>query len=178
MMRDVDSTRVHIIHDRREGYPVSVDNQDIKEELPLKEFLRRIFKERNVENEVYRVAKAVASHNHREIEMICDKYNDMYLHLLRSGKAVLPQHKISGIGGISGGLFGVDPFDDRQRAMSRQQDYDRERHALMAQASFTPSWQGGILDGGPSQTEMIKQKEKEIEKKRFDDLFFLTTCLL
>jgi hypothetical protein len=177
--------RVRIHHSHSEGYPPSAEGLEIKEELGLREFLTRIqFTDRNVENELYRVARAMAANDHNQIEMICGKYNDMYIHQLRSGKAVLAQHKMAGISDfkMSFGMAGIagfaDPFDHKQaRQMSSQTgmtDYDRQRmmQEMGARAHY-PSQ--GFIDPGPSQAEMLRRKEVEEERKRTDDLFYLTT---
>jgi hypothetical protein len=172
--------QVRILHDRREGYPSSADGQEIKEQLQLEDFLRRIFEPRQVDNEMRRVERALHTHDRRQVEMICDKYNDMYLHLIRSGKAVLAQHRMSGIG-----AFGVDPFNDhnhRQRQMGEREQYEYERAMMMRNA--TPNY--GLLDrpkepkkekSGNTLTlnEKKAKEEAEVKKKRDDDLFYLTT---
>jgi hypothetical protein len=52
-------------------------------------------------------------------------------------------------------------------------DYHREHQLREIGMVHAPS--RGILDSGPTQKQMLEQKEKEIAKKRHDDLFFLTT---
>ena len=170
--------RVRIHHLRSEGYPPSAEGLEIKEELSLREFLTRIMTaERNVENELYRVSKAIAARDNNQIEMICEKYNDMYIHLIRSGRAVLAQHRMSGIGGH----FGLDPFDNKHRGQMSNRDSSREyeRQAMMQQMGTSPMYRShGILDPGPSQAEkslaLKKSKLAEEKKKRDDDLFYLT----
>jgi hypothetical protein len=102
----------------------------------------------------------------------------MYSEKIRKGKLVLAQHKMShnmlhGVGGITG----VDPYNQQQRAQLMAQksamDYHREHQLREIGMVHAPS--RGILDNGPTQKQMLEQKEKEIAKKRHDDLFFLTT---
>ena len=167
--------RVRVIHQQSEGYPLSVDGQEIKEEMQLEEFLRRIFAKREaVEIEIRRVSRALHTGDHREIESISEKYNQMYINLFTSRKAQLAQHSIGGMN--MSGQF-TDPFDHRQaRQMSNyENDYRRQQAMLQTAAMMPPSYGRGILDPGPSASEMLRRKEAEEEKKRTDDLFYLTT---
>jgi hypothetical protein len=149
----------------------------IREEMPLREFLGRIFKEgREVENELYRISKCMAGgygYNDNELDRVTNTYDVMYSNLIRRGKIVLPQHKIR-----QNMLGGVDPYNDRQQAMSSYQDNEHYRRQAMMQQMSTPpiSYQSqGVFNPGPTQSEMLEKKKKEVEKKRHDDLFFLTT---
>lgn len=167
-----DQVQVRIDHKYEEGYPLSADGQEIKEQLPLKEFLRRIFPdEKHVEIEVYRISRSMGGPDTRELDKACEIYNRMYIKLFRDRKTVLAQHTMRGIG-----HFGVDPYQDhqRQRAMAQQHDYEREQ-LLRGMSARYPTPNFGMLDGGPSPTEMLKRKEAEEKKKRDDDLFYLTT---
>ena len=105
-----DRPRVRIVHKPEEGYPRSYDGEVIKEELPIEDFLRRIFKnEKEFENELYRVSKAMHSMHSSEIDHICHMYNQIYMKLLRDGKMRLPQHSITA---ALGGRYigGIDPY--------------------------------------------------------------------
>jgi hypothetical protein len=46
---------------------------------------------------------------------------------------------------------------------------------MLREAAYIPAPSYGILDGGPSQTEMLKKKEAEVKKKRDDDIYYLLT---
>ena len=161
--------RVRVIHQQSEGYPLAADGQEIKEEMQLEEFLRRIFsKGEAVKIEIGRVSRALHSGNHREIESISEKYNQMYINLFTRQRAQLAQHSMRGIG--MSGQF-TDPFDHRQAQY--MSDYNRQRAMMeMSARSGPPTY--GLLDPGPSAAEMLRRKEAEEEKKRTDDLFYLT----
>ena len=170
---DTYDIRVQITHVLSEGYLPSADGQTIKEEMPLREFLERIFETgRDLENELYRVSKCLAGghyYNNDEISRISHKYDAMYSEKIRKGKLILAQHKMSQnmmMRGI-GGLTGVDPYDGQQRAQLMAQksamDYHREHQLREIGMVHAPS--RGILDNGPTQKELLEQKEKEIAKK-------------
>lgn len=171
--------RVRITHDIKEGYLPSADGGEIREELSLREFLERIFKEgHEVESELYRLSKCLSGgyqYNNNEIERVTHKYNVMYAELFRRGKMVLAQHKMS-----HNMIGGIDPYQQQQQrqqmsnmAQRSALDY-HQQHMLREAACFVPPSRG-ILDVSLTQTEMLRKKEAEIEKKRTDDLFFLTT---
>jgi len=183
-MMGSDQIRVQIHHRMEEGYPLSADGHEIKEQLPLQEFLRRIFPdEKYVEIEIYRVSKAMSSmygsRESRELEQCCEVYNKMYIKLFRDRKTVLAQHTLSGINGVPPQYFGgIDPYQQRQRAMAHQSDYERERQMLMQQMGTRPH-QGFVMED-PSIKEMHKKalkddSAKREKKKRDDDLYYLTT---
>jgi hypothetical protein len=157
----------------------------IREEVPLMEFLGRIFKEgREVENELYRVSKCMAGgydYNNNEVSRIADTYDAMYSNLIRRGKIVLAQHKMR-----HDMIGGRDPYDLERRQLMANQSDDYRRQQMMQQMSFQaqPGF-SGILDGGKSQSQMLREKEKEVaikeeaervnkKKKRDDDLYYLT----
>ena len=171
-MSGQDSVRIHINHDRREGYSPSIDGREIKEELSLREFLSRIFEDRHVENEIYRVSRAVSSHDHRELEMICDKYNEMYIHVLRSGKVVLPQHKMSGIGGLAGGLGQLSGYDRMERQQAERQQLMRQQAMSQDMGFRAPAFGVDPIHDGKKAAERKKREEK---KKRDDDFYYLLT---
>jgi hypothetical protein len=178
--------RVHIRHELREGYLPSANGDMIREEMPLREFLGRIFKEgREVENELYRVSKCMSggySYNDNELDRIIDTYNTMYAELIRRGKLVLPAHKIR-----QNMLGGVDPYNELQRrqAMSGAQQMDSEhyrRQAMMQQMSARPNPGQflGVMQEDPSIKKMHKEalekdQIKQEKKKRDDDLYYLLT---
>ena len=173
-------TRVQITHDLREGYSPAFDGGTIREEMPLREFLGRIFREgREVENELYRVSKCLSGgyqYNNNELERVCDSYNVMYSRLIRQGKIVLAQHKMS-----HNMIGGIDPYQDRQQLMANQSD-DYRRQAMMAQMAARPNPGQflGVMQEDPSIREMHKEalekdKIKQEKKKRDDDLYYLTT---
>lgn len=174
--RDQITVRIH--HKMSEGYPLSADGHEIKEEMPLQEFLRRIFTdEKHVEIELYRVSKAVhygyGSHSNEELDKCCEVYNSMYIKMFRDRKTVLAQHTMRGIG--SHGMFGVDPYNDQRAQMAQRSASDYHRAAMMRETALFAPPSRGILDTGPSKREMIEIEEKKLKKKRDDDLFFLTT---
>ena len=170
--------RVRVIHQQSEGYPLAADGQEIKEEMQLEEFLRRIFsKGEAVKIEIGRVVRALHGGGHHEIESISEKYNQMYIDLFTRQRAQLAQHSMRGIGMM--GQF-TDPFDHRQsQHMSNyEQDYRRQQAMMeMSARAHVPSH--GLLNSGPSQAEkslaLKKSKLAEEKKKRDDDLFYLTT---
>ena len=170
--------RVQVVHYHREGYMPSADGGEIREEMPLREFLERIFRDdpRSVENELYRVSKCTAGghyYNNDEISRIMHKYDAMYSELIRKGKLVLAQHKISqqmmGIGGS------IDPYNGRQAAMAQKSAMDYHQEHMLREIAYPHSPSRGIFDTGPSKRELIEIEEKKLKKKRDDDLFFLTT---
>jgi len=167
-------TRVQITHDLREGYSPAFDGGTIREEMPLREFLGRIFREgREVENELYRVSKCLSGgyqYNNNELERVCDSYNVMYSRLIRQGKIVLAQHKMS-----RNMIGGIDPYNGQQAAMAQKSAMDYHQEHMLRQTAYLAPPSRGILDNGPTQKELLEQKEKEIAKKRHDDLFYLTT---
>ena len=182
--------RVQIRHELKEGYIPSADGGMIREEMPLREFIERIFKDsHHVEQEMYRVSKCMAGgyqYNNNELDRICDTYDRMYSELIRKGKLVLAQHKMR-----QSMLGGRDPYDsrrhdlERQQLMSNQTDDQRRREmaAMMQQhASFqpTPGQFLGVMQEDPSIKQMHKEalekdKIKQKKKKRDDDLYYLTT---
>lgn len=179
VMTTYHDVRVQIIHDIKEGYLPSADGGEIREEMPLREFLGRIFKEeREVESELYRASKCLSGgyqYNDNEIERVAHRYNVMYSELFRKGKMVLAQHKMR-----QNMIGGIDPYQQQQQrqqmsnmAQRSALDY-HQQHMLREAAYFLPPSRG-ILDVSLTQTEMLRKKEAEIEKKRTDDLFFLTT---
>jgi hypothetical protein len=172
--------RVHIRHELKEGYLPSADGDMIREELPLREFLGRIFKEgREVENELYRVSKCMSGgyqYNNNELDRITHTYNAMYAELFRKGKMVLAQHKMR-----HDMIGGRDPYQDRQHLMANQSD-DYRRQAMMQQMSARPNPGQflGVMQEDPSIKQMHKEalekdKIKQEKKKRDDDLYYLTT---
>ncbi len=163
-----DEIRVRIIHRQDEGYPLSANGQEIKEELPLVEFLMRIFKdERHVDHEIYRVRKTMSMHDNRESSHLAEKYNQMYVRLFTSQQAVLAQHQMKS-----------RHMSNFERDRYQEQWYQR---SAMQQTQSTPIYGGlaGLPSGavlqGPSQSEMLEREKNKAEKKRTDDLFFLTT---
>jgi len=177
--------RVHIRHELREGYLPSADGDMIREELPLREFLGRIFEEgREVENELYRISKCMAGgyqYNDNEIDRIAEIYDAMYSKLIRRGKLVLAQHKIR-----HQMISGIDPYQDdklRRQAMSQQTDSDHyRRQAMMAQMAARPNPGQflGVMQEDPSIKQMHKKaleqdQIKQEKKKRDDDLYYLLT---
>jgi hypothetical protein len=171
--------RVHIRHELKEGYLPSANGDMIREEIPLREFLERIFKEgREVENELYRVSKCMAGgygYNDNELDRVTNTYDVMYSNLIRRGKLILPQHKIR-----QNMLGGIDPYNDRQHLMANQSD-DYRRQAMMQQmVARPPHHYGGILQEDPSIKQMHKEalekdQIKQEKKKRDDDLYYLLT---
>jgi hypothetical protein len=174
--------RVHIRHELKEGYIPSANGDMIREEIPLREFLGRIFKEgREVENELYRISKCMAGgygYNDNELDRVTNTYDVMYSNLIRRGKIVLAQHKIR----TDSMIGGRDPYDLERRQLMANQSDDYRRQAMMQQMSTPPlHYQPhGLLGlGGNTQIEQAikdeaERSEKE-KKKRTDDLFFLTT---
>ena len=178
--------KVQIRHELKEGYLPSFDGGMIREEMPLREFLGRIFKDgREVENELYRVSKCMSAgygYNNNELERICDTYDRMYSELIRKGKLVLAQHKHS-----HNMLGGIDPYQEQRRreAMTGMQQMDSEhyrRQAMMAQMAARPNPGQflGVMQEDPSIREMHKEalekdKIKQEKKKRDDDLYYLTS---
>jgi hypothetical protein len=172
--------RVQIRHELKEGYSPGFDGGMIREEVPLMEFLGRIFKEgREVENELYRVSKCMAGgydYNNNEVSRIADTYDAMYSNLIRKGKIVLAQHKMR-----HDMIGGRDPYQDRQHLMANQSD-DYRRQAMMQQMSARPNPGQflGVMQEDPSIKQMHKEalekdKIKQEKKKRDDDLYYLTT---
>jgi hypothetical protein len=178
--------RVQIRHELREGYIPSANGDMIREEMPLREFLERIFKEgREVENELYRVSKCMSGgyqYNDNELDRITDTYDAMYSNLIRRGKIVLAQHKIR-----QDMIGGIDPYQEQRRreAMSGAQQMDSEhyrRQAMMQQMAARPNPGQflGVMQEDPSIKQMHKEalekdKIKQEKKKRDDDLYYLTT---
>jgi len=170
-----DSIRVRIRHKMEEGYPLSADGHEINEELPLPEFLRRIFPDKkHFEIEMYRISKAMSYGRHsaknEELDQCADVYNKMYIKLFRDRKTVLAQHTMRGIG-----QFGVDPYMQRQADMAQRSASDYHREQMLREVAYPHSPSRGLLDTGPSKRELIEIEEKKLKKKRDDDLFFLTT---
>lgn len=186
--------KVQVTHYHREGYLPSADGGEIREEMPLREFLERIFRDdpRSIENELYRISKCVAGgfqYNKDELSRVLHKYDQMYSELIRRGKLVLAQHKITQR--MTGGLGGIDPyqngqFDQRVLMAQRKDDMaeksamDYYRQDMLREAAYYPT--GGITKTGPTDREtanaqatLIKREEEKEKKKRDDDLFFLTT---
>ena len=182
--------QVHVIHVLSEGYPPSADGDVIKEQLPLREFLTRIFKDQhNLEQEMYRVSKCLAGgyqYNNNEAERICDTYNAMYAKLFQQGKLALPQHKMSQR--MLGSIGGRDPYQDeklRRQAMTGMQQMDSDhykRQAMMQQMAARPNPGQflGVMQEDPSIKQMHKEalekdQIKQKKKKRDDDLYYLLT---
>jgi len=175
--------RVQIRHELKEGYIPSADGGMIREEMPLREFIERIFKDsHHVEQEMYRVSKCMAGgyqYNNNELDRICDTYDRMYSDLIRRGKLVLAQHKMR-----HDMIGGIDPYQERQQLMANQSDDQRRRERAMMmqqQASFqAPQGFAGIMQEDPSIKQMHKEalekdKIKQKKKKRDDDLYYLLT---
>ena len=175
--------RVQIRHELKEGYIPSADGGMIREEMPLREFIERIFKDsHHVEQEMYRVSKCMAGgyqYNNNELDRICDTYDRMYSDLIRRGKLVLAQHKMR-----HDMIGGIDPYQERQQLMANQSDDQRRRERAMMmqqQASFqAPQGFAGIMQEDPSIKQMHKEalekdKIKQEKKKRNDDLYYLLT---
>ena len=179
--------RVHIRHELSEGYPPSFDGSMIREELPLREFLRRIFTEgREVETELYRISKYMAGgyqYNNNEIDRISETYNAMYAEKFRRGKMVLPQHKQR-----HDMIGGRDPYQNdqlRRQAMTGMQQMDNDhykRQAMMQQMAARPNPGQflGVMQEDPSIKQMHKEalekdKIKQEKKKRDDDIYYLLT---
>ena len=178
--------KVQIRHELKEGYIPSADGDMIREEMPLREFLGRIFKEgREVENELYRVNKCMAGgyqYNNNELDRICDTYDRMYSDLIRKGKLVLAQHKMS-----HNMIGGIDPYQEQRRreAMTGMQQMDNDhyrRQAMMQQMSARPNPGQflGVMQEDPSIKQMHKKallqdQIKQEKKKRDDDLYYLLT---
>jgi hypothetical protein len=173
--------QVRVYHKLNQGYPPGIRGDEIQEQMPLREFLGRLFKEgREVENELYRVSKCFAGghgYNDNELERICDIYDAMYSKLFRQGKMVLPQHRHY--------IGGIDPYQERQQLMANQSDDQRRRERAMMmqqQVSFQPSpgQFHGIMQEDPSIKQMHKvalEKDKitQAKKKRDDDIYYLLT---
>lgn len=161
--------KVQVTHYHREGYLPSADGGEIREEMPLREFLERIFRDdpRSIENELYRISKCVAGgfqYNKDELSRVLHKYDQMYSELIRRGKLVLARHKIT----------------QRKDDMAEKYAMDYHREAMLREAAYYPT--GGITKTGPTDREtanaqatLIKREEEKEKKKRDDDLFFLTT---
>jgi len=172
--------QVRIWHKHCEGYPLAATGEEIQEKLPLKEFLRRIFKdERQAENEHYRVAKYIDGRMEDRIRELANTYDKMYCSLFNSGRLVLPLHK-RGYG---------DAYQTHHMADYNRQEYERARQMAMMQQQSSGQFQaradysGAISERSMSQMfrneEKIVQEKKDLidaeKKKRTDDLFFLTT---
>ena len=174
--------KVQIRHELKEGYLPSFDGGMIREEMPLREFLGRIFKDgREVENELYRVSKCMSAgygYNNNELERICDIYDRMYSELIRKGKLVLAQHKHS-----HNMLGGIDPYNHdrlRQQAMSGYDSYQRQKMMEGMAARPNPGQFLGLTQEDPSIKQMHKEalkkdQIKQEKKKRDDDLYYLLT---
>ena len=175
--------RVQIRHELKEGYIPSADGGMIREEMPLREFIERIFKDsHHVEQEMYRVSKCMAGgyqYNNNELDRICDTYDRMYSDLIRRGKLVLAQHKMR-----HDMIGGIDPYQERQQLMANQSDDQRRRERAMMmqqQVSFqAPQGFAGIMQEDPSIKQMHKKallqdQIKQEKKKRDDDLYYLLT---
>lgn len=171
--RDV---QVHVHHERREGYPPSRDGQDIQERLSLREFITRIFKDdHSVERELYRTHKCLSGtiHGHsKELEVLSDSYNTMYIELFRSGKTVLPQHTMS-----HQMVTGIDPYQNR-KDMDASDLYRRQM--LQSQAYFTPTGTsfagqfGGVASGLANDNRLKDMAEEATKKEIFEAAVKLT----
>ncbi len=147
---------------------------EIREEMPLREFLSRIFQEgREVENELYRISKCLSGgyqYNNNELERVCNTYDVMYAELIRKGKLVLAQHKMR-----QQMIGGIDPYNRQQAQMAQRSALDYHQQHMLREAAYFPSPSNHVVNIGPTATELLAEKKKEIAKKRFDDLFYLTT---
>jgi hypothetical protein len=157
-----DEVRVRVIHRLEDGYILAKNGEVIREDMPLKELLSRIFRDdrRQFEEELYECTKALARGNTTVVQYFSTRYDQMYARLFKSGKAVLQEHTMSSFN---------DPADIRRREMER---------AIMMQNRY-------LTDPAVEQSKRLsqqreqEQKAEQIKKDKIEreeaDIYYLLT---
>lgn len=174
--------RVRIHHRPEEGYPLAGNGEEIKEDLPLRELLERMYRayqedsHKKVEEVMYEVAKVLNAVDTNAIKHIERTYDVAYAKLFRTGKLVLPEHTMSN-SNYNHQLRGfVDPYQDKS---NYQKDF--ERQMLMQQTSARyPSQFAAMVQSDPAvekakKEEFLRANEEEEKRKESEDIYYLLT---
>jgi hypothetical protein len=98
---------VGIMHYPHDGYKLGYDGQVIKEELGLREFVKRLAVDRDghrgynppphekIDHDVRRILSILSTRNDVEIQHIADTLDKHYSNMIMRGKLVLAEHTVS-----------------------------------------------------------------------------------
>lgn len=173
--------RVRVYHRTEDGYKLAGNGEEIKEDLPIREFLERIFRvngqnsQHDVERALYEIHKTLSAVHMSAIEHIARTYDGVYSKLIRTGKLVLPEHTMATHDYDKYRGF-VDPFDNGQQRY--QQEY--QRAMMMQNIAARPGQFPAVIQPDPAveeakRKEFLRANEEEKTRKESEDIYYLLT---
>jgi hypothetical protein len=138
---------VGIVHHPNDGYKLGYDGQVIKEEMGIREFVKRLAIDRDghrgynppphekIDHDVRRILSILSTRNDLEIRNMAETLDRHYSRMIMTGKLVLAEHTVSMKQGYPGQFTERESLGNRDRVIT-QSEYLKKQYPMTEAESY------------------------------------------